>query len=292
MTKTVTITTLNLKGIIMRKVIAGLCIVYLILIFGAPLLLCVAIPLWFITTKGVLAVWLLLCPFIYTLSFVLTAGLLSLPWQRAIVPGKFPCDLGNIVYASRRLYNTCWTAVFYFKPIYFLCLSIDLLKTLLFRLFGYRGSMNFTIYPDSWIRDLPLLKFEDGVYIANRATVATNMHMRTGDIIVNTITAKKNALIGHLAMLAPGLVLGENSEIGAGCIIGINAKIGDGCNIGPAARVGHFTVLEDQVIVGSVASIGTKSSIAKGIFIPSDTTIPGKTQILTQEEANNFIVKH
>ena len=31
-----------------------------------------------------------------------------------------------------------------------------------FRIFGYRGSMDFTIYPDTWIRDLPLLDFGEG----------------------------------------------------------------------------------------------------------------------------------
>jgi hypothetical protein len=82
---------------------------------------------------------------------------------------------------------------------------------MVFRLFGYRGSMNFTIYPDTWIRDLPLLKFEDGVYVSNRATLGTNMVLSNGFLLVGEITLRAKALVGHLAMLAPGVTLEPSS---------------------------------------------------------------------------------
>jgi hypothetical protein len=49
-----------------------------------------------------------------------------------------------------------------------------------FRLFGYRGSMKFTVYPDTWIRDLPLLMFGEGAYVSNRATLRTNIVLSNG----------------------------------------------------------------------------------------------------------------
>jgi hypothetical protein len=69
------------------------------------------------------------------------------------------------------MYGLCWTSLYYCKPVYHFCLCVPWLKALVFRLFGYRGDLNFTVYPDTWIRDLPLLDFGKGAYISNRATL-------------------------------------------------------------------------------------------------------------------------
>ncbi len=103
-----------------------------------------------------------------------------------------------------------------------------------FRLFGYRGQMDFTVYPDTWIRDLPLLKFGKAAYLANRSTIGTNMALSNGKILVDTIEVGENATVGHLTMLAPGVSVGANSEVGAGCEIGIRVRIGSESLIQPA----------------------------------------------------------
>src|ERR1035438_4249910 len=89
---------------------------FLIVIFGLPLLLpCACLDL----AKGSLWIWpaLLATPLLYTIGFVLTAGLLSLPFQSGIVAGRFPRDLRHPVCRKRRLYGLCWTSVYYFKPL-------------------------------------------------------------------------------------------------------------------------------------------------------------------------------
>jgi hypothetical protein len=150
-------------------------------IFGLPLM-----ATWGLVhlASGSGWVWpaLLIAPLVYTLCFVLTAGALSLPFQSGIIAGKFPRDLRHPVYRKRRFYGLCWTSVYYFKPLYFLCLTIPWLKWATFRLFGYRGQMDFTIYPDTWIRDLPLLELGRGAYIANRATLGTNIPLSNGKV--------------------------------------------------------------------------------------------------------------
>jgi hypothetical protein len=40
--------------------------------------------------------------------------------------------------------------------------------------------MTFTVYPDSWIRDLPLLPFGQGEYVANPSTIGTNIVLNKG----------------------------------------------------------------------------------------------------------------
>src|SRR5580704_8322470 len=91
---------------------------YLLLIFGLPLTLCAA--LWRHSGTKWQPVALLCCPFLYAVLFTLVAGLLSIPHQKGIIAGKFPRDVGHRVYFHRRLYGLCWTALFYFKPVYFL----------------------------------------------------------------------------------------------------------------------------------------------------------------------------
>jgi hypothetical protein len=129
-------------------------------------------------------------PILVSVIFATTAGICSLPFQRYIIPGKFRRNLNDTVYFGRRAYGLCWTALYYCTPVYFLCLSFAPLKWLTFRLFGYRGSMNFVIYPDTWIRDLPLLNFGDCAYLSNKATVGTNIALSNGLILVGPITFK------------------------------------------------------------------------------------------------------
>ena len=62
------------------------------------------------------------------------------------------------------------------------------------RLFGYKGSLDVTIYPDAWLRDLPLLDLSPGAYVANRATMGTNMVRPDGTILVDRITVGAGAV--------------------------------------------------------------------------------------------------
>ena len=109
----------------------------------------------------------------------------------------------------RRLYGICWTSVYYFKPVYGIILSIPWSKTIVFRLFGYKGALDISIYPDTWIRDLPMLRVESGAYIANRATLGTNINLVDGNTIIGNITLKKGSMVGHLTKVGMGVTHGE-----------------------------------------------------------------------------------
>ncbi len=231
---------------------------------------------------------LVFSPLAYAVSFALTAGLLSLPFQSGIVAGKFPRNVRHPVYRKRRLYGLCWTAVYYFKPVYYLCLSIPWLKWLLFRLFGYRGSMKFTVYPDTWIRDLPLLSLEDGVYVANRATLGTNIALSDGRILVDHIRLGKNALVGHLAMLAPGVELDEGAEIAVGCAVGVRCKVGKNSLIQPVAAISHRATFGDKVTIGTRSFIGLGTRVESGISVPPGSAVPGRKKINTQADVKEF----
>lgn len=227
--------------------------IYLTAIFGLPT--CAAV-----VCLRTLGPWSALAlPWVWLLVFLLTAGLLSRPHQFAIRPGKFRRSVADRLYFHRRLYGLCWTAVYYTKPAYFFCLSVSALKRITFRLFGYRGSMDFTVYPDTWIRDLPLLRFGPGAYISNRATLGTNVVLRHGLLLVDTVSVGPGALIGHLAMVAPGVEVGAAGEVGVGVAVGIRSRLRERAAVRPCATIEHGVTVGEDAVVGThayVASLG------------------------------------
>lgn len=211
----------------------------------------------------------LLAPAIFAFVYVTIAGLLSRPHQRSIVPGKFPRSLDHPVYIDRRIYGLCLTAVYYFTPIYAAVLYIDPFRRYFFRLFGYKGELDFTIHPDTWIRDLPLVRFGKGVYVANQATIGTNIVADFGrSIWVDTIQVGDGSVIGSHTLIAPGTVVGKGVEIGIRTICGLKARLHDGASIGPDSAIGHGAV------IGVGANIGRRAEIDMRVRIEPGATVP------------------
>jgi carbonic anhydrase/acetyltransferase-like protein (isoleucine patch superfamily) len=253
-----------------------ICVTYLILIYGLPSACVVELVKWsrpFEIWAGAAA------PLLWVFVFTIVAGGLSIPHQSAVVPGKIRRDLNTQQYFHRRLYGLCWTAIFYNKPAYYLLLTIPSLKRLLFRIFGYRGCMKFTIYPDTWIRDLPILKFEEGAYVSNRATLGTNIVLSNNFLLVGGITLRAKALVGHLAMIAPGVVLDEKAEVGVGVAVGINSVIGAGAFVGPCCAIGHGTRIDRGAMIGAHSYVGSGSLVSEGVKVPEASMISSRTKV-------------
>src|SRR5688572_8934581 len=110
-----------------RFIFFALSPIYLLLIFGAPFAISASLYL-FAPSLSFRLLALLVSPMLYAILYLLMAALLSLPHQSAIIAGRFPRDVSHPIYFHRRLYGLCWTAVYYFVPIYHLALSLPLLK--------------------------------------------------------------------------------------------------------------------------------------------------------------------
>lgn len=255
------------------------CALMLCIIFGLPAaavyLLVSAVP------GGWQVAAVVIGPLLYAVLFVTTAGLLSLPFQKCIIRGKFPRNLRHPVYRGRRFYGTCWTALYYCKPVYYLCLTLPWLKWLTFRLFGYRGQLDFTVYPDTWIRDLPLLDLGKGVYVANRATLGTNMPLKNGKILVDGIRIGDRSLIGHLTMLAAGVQVGRDAEIESGCAMGLRVKVGDEAFIGGTCLLYHFAMIGDGTAVEAGTRIGFK------VRVPANSKVPAHGSLESNRRRGN-----
>jgi acetyltransferase-like isoleucine patch superfamily enzyme len=262
--------------------------IFLALIFGLPF--CGAFyPVLAAEKPAAKLLFLFFAPIIFLALFTIISGFLSRPFQKAIVAGKFPRDLKHFVYGPRRLYGLCWTSVYYFVPLYYVVLTIPELRKIVFRLFGYKGNVNFTIYPDSWIRDLPLLSFGEGSYVANRATIGTNICLKSGDIFVDKISIGKKSLVGHLAMVAPGVEVQDGAEIGGNVVLGIRTRIQKNAKVAPRAGVNHGVDLGENSEIGSMSYIGTRTIIKGNIKIPAGANIPAGSTINTQEDLSKFI---
>jgi len=227
-------------------------------------------------------------PVFFATIFITISGLISRIAQKAIIAGKFPRLPEHPVYALRRIYGTCWTQVFYFKPVYSLALSIPILKKILFRAFGYKGDMSLTVYPDTWIRDLPLINAGKKVYLANRACIGTNLCINDGSILVGPVTMHDNSMVGHLAIFGLGTILGKGSELGVGVATGIRCKFHDNVSVKPKASLNHGVVVESGSSIGTCAIIGMKAKIGPNINIKAGASIPPGAIINTQKEADDY----
>jgi carbonic anhydrase/acetyltransferase-like protein (isoleucine patch superfamily) len=265
------------RGMMIRALVP----VYLGLIAGAPLAMAILpvvaapSPSWRIAT-------LLVAVPIYCAAYVVIAGLLSRLTLRSIVAGKYPRDVSHDIYGPRRLYALCWTAIYYCAPIYHAVLAVPILKRAVFRLFGYRGSLNFQTYPDTWIRDLPLLTIGEGAYLSNKATVSPNMCLRNGKIIVIPVTIGPGTMIGHLTMIAPGVEIGSDSEVGVGAAVGVNVRIGSRTLVDHEVVIDHDVVIGDRCVVGTRAYIGRKAVVGNGVRVPPGAIVPARCVLATQ----------
>jgi carbonic anhydrase/acetyltransferase-like protein (isoleucine patch superfamily) len=240
------------------------------------------------------SIWLklaaiMLAPLTFILTFCVVAGALSIPFHSYIRPGQFPRQLDHAIYGKRRLFGFCWTCVYYFTPAYFLILSFPPLKTLILRLFGYKSDTNVTLYPDTWLRDIPLLEFSGGAYLSNKSTIGTNMCLQDGSIIVDSVKVGKNSIVGHLAMIAPGSKIGDFSELGVSSAIGVKAKMGNHTKVGPSTVINHFAFVGNNVEIGAMSYIGIRSKIGDGLHIPSGATIPNAAIVKTQDDIDKYV---
>jgi acetyltransferase-like isoleucine patch superfamily enzyme len=280
----------ELRRAVRRSAIRAAVPLYLCIIAGLPGTMAV-LPIVATRSAAARALAITAAPAVYVVAYALTAGLLSRLTRSAIVAGRFARDLGHSVYGPRRLHALCWTAVYYCTPVYHAVLAVPTLRWMTFRLFGYRGSLDITLYPDTWIRDLPVLEIEAGAYLSNRATIGTNMCLMNGDVLVAPVHIGRGAMVGHMAMLAPGVVLEERVEIGVGAGIGLNVRIGAGSRIGPCVVVHHYATIGKRCDIGSASYIGLKATIGDGVVIPPGLVVPPRTVLRSSEDVA-FLALH
>jgi len=269
-------------------IVRALVPLYLVVIIGGPLALLVAAAR---ATRSSIVFYVLLAlsPALYATGYVLIAGMLSRLTLRSVTPGRYPRDVGHRVYGPRRLYALCWTAIYYCGPLFHAVLAIPSLKRVTLRLFGYRGSVDFQTYPDTWLRDLPLLSIGKGAYLSNKATISPNMCLKNGKIIVLPVSIGAGTMIGHLTMIAPGVDIGADSEVGVGAALGINACVGSHTLIDHEVILDHEAAIGDRCVIGTRSYVGRKAVIRSGLRVPPASVIPARSILTTQADVDALV---
>lgn len=230
-----------------------------------------------------------LAPIQFSVLYVLIAGLLSFPFQKAIVSGIFPRDLGILVYVGRRAYGACLSMVLNFTILYHFILSFYFLKVLFFRIFGYQGeSVNFTTYPDAWIRDIPLLTLGNGAYIANQSTLGTNICLTDGNIMVGRIKIGDDTQLGRLCIIGPGARVGANCETGVKTTIGLRTRLSDQVKMAACATFNHDCTINPKAEIREMTYLGMDCEIGEGVVVPAGSFIETGTKIQNQEEMDKI----
>lgn len=193
----------------------------------------------------------------------------------AIRPGRVRRDPQDRTYAARLRYTRALRRYVYNPALLDAVLSVPWLKELFLRSFGYRGSTDFTIYPDCWIRDLPLLDIGERAYLADGIVLGSNQVSLDQEWLqVDRITIGARTVFDQQCMVGYGTSIGENCVLSIRVAIGMNVRLGRGTKVGPTSNIGHQCRLGDGVTVGNAVFVGHFSRVDDGVEIPDYARIP------------------
>jgi acetyltransferase-like isoleucine patch superfamily enzyme len=211
---------------------------------------------------------------------------------KTIVGGRFARDPETEIYKGRLHYTEELRKFMYNPALLNIVFSDEQLKSLFFRTFGYKGNLNFRIYPNAWLRDLPLLDIGENAYLADGIVLGSNQVSQDQRYItVGKIKIGANTVFDQNCALGYGTTFGTDCTIGYGTSIGIKNKFGDGCKLGEVVSIGHGSsfgkgvVLDQNVYVGNMCKLDDEVQLASGTNIPhfSHVTSEGVFNRRTQQ---------
>ena len=202
-----------------------------------------------------------------------------------IKKGHFKRDEQTPDYKSRLIYTEKLRSFVYNPAIMNEILSDWDLKRLFFRTFGYKGSLDFTIYPNAWLRDLPLLDIGEGCYLADNILLGTNMVSHNQQFIdVGPITIGDRTIFNQRCAVGNDVTIGKDCRIGFSVGIGIRCTIGDNVSIGEYSFIAHGVKVGKNVTIGQCSHIGNMIIVEAGVVLPPNTKIPAYSRVTKDGE--------
>ena len=197
-----------------------------------------------------------------------------------IKPGNFERNPESKDYNDRLVYTQEFRKFIYNPAVMNVILTHRELKLSFFRTFGYQGSIDFTIYPNCWLRDLPCLDIGKDTYLADGILLGTNQ-VSTDQKVLRVGKIK----IGERCVFDQDCKLGYNSTIRNDCIIGIQTamglktRMGYNVKIGESCRIRHGNRFGDNVILGSECQVGNFCIFEDGVELNEFTQVPSFSQV-------------
>ncbi len=198
----------------------------------------------------------------------------------AIRPGFVPRAPGHPFYEAYRRYMREVEPILEDPERLAAILGDDRLTSEVFRLFGYRGDLDFTLAPDAWIRDLPLLVIGSGAYIGAGVVLGTGQMTLDGlGVALAPIAVGRRSCLNPGAILEGGAVVGYGAWVGAGAQIGADCHISDQAQIGEGARLGRDCVVGHGAVVGHSCRLGAGAVVDPGVTVPAATQLPAQHRL-------------
>jgi UDP-3-O-[3-hydroxymyristoyl] glucosamine N-acyltransferase len=200
-----------------------------------------------------------------------------------IKAGKFVRNREEKDYNDRITYTQELRNYLYNPAVLNVIFGDQALKEKFFRTFGYKGEVNFTIYPKCWLRDLPLLDIGKNVYLADNILLGTNqVTPDQKSLVVGTIKIGDNCIFDQGCSVGGKTAIGQDGVIGFEVAIGFKNKIGDNIKVGERSTIGHGNRIGNDVTIGYMSKIGHFCVIEDGVDIDEMAEIPSYS-LVTKE---------
>lgn len=200
-----------------------------------------------------------------------------------IKAGKFVRDTNNSDYNDRLIYTKELRNFLYNPAVLNVVFGDNDLKEQFFRAFGYKGKVNFTIYPKCWLRDLPLLDIGENVYLGDNILLGTNqVNPDQKVLVVGKIKIGDNSIFNQGCTVGGKTTIGQNCIIGFESAMGFGNTLGDNVKLGERTTIGHCNRIAADVTIGFTSKIGNFCIIEEGVEIPEMTEIPSYS-LVTKE---------
>ncbi len=197
--------------------------------------------------------------------------------------GNFERDQSIKDYKDRVDYTMELRKFTYNPAVLNVIFSDQALKTKFFRTFGYKGKVNFTIYPKCWLRDLPLLDIGDNVYLGDNILLGTNqLTPDQKSLLVGKIQIGDNCIFNQGCSVAGKTTIGADGIIGFEVAIGFRNTIGRGVKIGERSTIGHGNKIGENVSIGYHSKIGHFCVIEDGVKLNEMTEIPSYSLVTSE----------
>lgn len=198
----------------------------------------------------------------------------------SIEPGKIKRDPNNPQYQKRVQYTVALRDFVYNPALLNVIFGDAELKANFLRIFGYRGNTNFTIYPNCWLRDLPLLDIGAGVYLGDHILLGTNQVSPNQEFLtVGTIQIGDNSIFDQQCSIGLNAKVGSNVQGRFKSSIGLKATVHNNVLLGEGSNIGHGTVAKEGVILERCAGVGNFCIIDAGVVVPEYATIPSFSHV-------------
>lgn len=116
----------------------------------------------------------------------------------------------------------------------------------------------------SMIKELcPSLKFISAIH--PHTSIAKNVNIGEGTIIVAGVVVNSNAVIGNSCILNTAASLGHDAALGDFASIGPGSRIAGNCNIGKLSSIGMGAVVIEKINIGEETVIGASATVNKDI---------------------------